>query len=504
MYNEKVMEHFKKPKNMGEIKNPDAIGEVGNPKCLLPDEKIFLNGLFEPINSSRKKDSVISHKGIKTKIDNAFSKKYSGKIINLKNKLGALSLTSEHLIYALKVPKINQFLRHKNKKNLIPAWYHAEDLEKGDIVIYPIIKKIEDVEHLHFESIKKKYDFRSKPIIREIPLSNDLLRLFGYFISEGNIQEIITKTYVSFSLNIDETDIAEDISRTCKLLFNLDVKISKEPKKHLMKVYVYNVHFTRFLKELFGNGAENKKLPEFMLYLPPSKQKHLLIGLWKGDGCINLNRQGPRAGYSTTSYQLAQQIKILLLRQKIIPSYYVEKEKIIRGINHKKSYRIHVGQRESLTKLAAILGLHYAPKSYESIDSWFENSNLYTPITYKKEINYRGKVHNLEVNEYHSFISDAFCLHNCGDMMKVTMKINKKTKIIKDIKFKTFGCAAAIACSSVTTELIKGKTIYEAKKLTKQDVVKEFGELPAIKVHCSLLSTDAVKKAIADYEKKEK
>lgn len=92
----------------------------------------------------------------------------------------------------------------------------------------------------------------------------------------------------------------------------------------------------------------------------------------------------------------------------------------------------------------------------------------------------------------------------CGDLLSVTMKIDKKTKIIKDIKFKTFGCVAAVACSSVTTELVKGKTIDEAKKLTKQDVVKEFGDLPAIKVHCSLLSTDAVKKAIQDYEKKEK
>lgn len=92
----------------------------------------------------------------------------------------------------------------------------------------------------------------------------------------------------------------------------------------------------------------------------------------------------------------------------------------------------------------------------------------------------------------------------CGDMMKVTMKIDKKTKIIKDIKFKTFGCVAAVACSSVTTDLVKGKTTDEAKKLTKADVVKEFGELPAIKIHCSLLSTDAVKKAIADYEKTNK
>jgi nitrogen fixation NifU-like protein len=90
----------------------------------------------------------------------------------------------------------------------------------------------------------------------------------------------------------------------------------------------------------------------------------------------------------------------------------------------------------------------------------------------------------------------------CGDVMFVTMKINPETRIIEDIKFKTFGCVSAIACSSVTTELLKGKTIDEAKKLTKQDIVNELGELPAIKLHCSVLSNEAVKKAIDEYEAK--
>ena len=90
----------------------------------------------------------------------------------------------------------------------------------------------------------------------------------------------------------------------------------------------------------------------------------------------------------------------------------------------------------------------------------------------------------------------------CGDVMLVTMKINPDTRIIEDIKFKTFGCVSAIACSSVTTELLKGKTIDVAKNLTKQDIVNELGELPAIKLHCSVLSNEAVKKAIDEYELK--
>lgn len=88
----------------------------------------------------------------------------------------------------------------------------------------------------------------------------------------------------------------------------------------------------------------------------------------------------------------------------------------------------------------------------------------------------------------------------CGDMM--TVYINVKGNKIDEIKFKTFGCAAAIATSSMITELAKGKTLDEAKNITRANVVDELGGLPPIKMHCSNLAADALKKAIDDYEKK--
>ncbi len=91
----------------------------------------------------------------------------------------------------------------------------------------------------------------------------------------------------------------------------------------------------------------------------------------------------------------------------------------------------------------------------------------------------------------------------CGDIMKIFLKVEDNK--IKDIKFKTFGCASAIASSSIMTEMVKGKTIEEALKLTNKDVVDELGGLPAPKIHCSVLAEDAIRKAIQDYrEKKQK
>ncbi len=90
---------------------------------------------------------------------------------------------------------------------------------------------------------------------------------------------------------------------------------------------------------------------------------------------------------------------------------------------------------------------------------------------------------------------------SCGDIMKMYIKI--ENEVIVDIKFQTFGCGAAIATSSITTELVKGKTIEEAIKLTRNDVADALGGLPPIKMHCSNLATDALAAAIEDYRSKQ-
>ena len=94
---------------------------------------------------------------------------------------------------------------------------------------------------------------------------------------------------------------------------------------------------------------------------------------------------------------------------------------------------------------------------------------------------------------------------SCGDVMKIYLKISKnKTgeKIIKDIKFETLGCAAAISVSSALTVMVKGKTIKEAIKITKDKIVKDLGGLPPVKVHCSMLGIEALHQAIEKYNKK--
>src|SRR5438270_6254429 len=90
----------------------------------------------------------------------------------------------------------------------------------------------------------------------------------------------------------------------------------------------------------------------------------------------------------------------------------------------------------------------------------------------------------------------------CGDVMKLQVKVNPETGVIEDAKFKTFGCGSAIASSSLATEWLKGKTVEQALEIKNTDIVNELS-LPPVKIHCSVLAEDAIKAAISDYKKKQ-
>jgi Fe-S cluster assembly scaffold IscU len=89
----------------------------------------------------------------------------------------------------------------------------------------------------------------------------------------------------------------------------------------------------------------------------------------------------------------------------------------------------------------------------------------------------------------------------CGDVMKLQIKVNEESGVIEDAKFKTFGCGSAIASSSLATEWVKGKTLTEALAIKNTDIVKELS-LPPVKIHCSVLAEDAIKAAVTDWKKK--
>lgn len=505
MYSKKVLDHFRNPRNVGKLKNPDATGKVGNIVCTLPTTQVHMNSGIKPINKINKQDKVFSHNGAFNSVKNVYKRKYKDRLIIIKNKLGKTFLTPDHLVYGVKVKSSHYYKYNRNKKKLTnnPQWIHAGDLKKGDILIYPIFSKIKDIEFIQTKFQKRKFDYKSFKIPKKIKINNAFMRLAGYYLSEGYITDKISRVRIGFVFNSKEKKYISDLQKCISSIFALKTKLDTQ-KPTATNIYVNSVGFARFFKSIFGKGASNKKIPSLLMSLPLDKQKHLIKGMWRGDGYFNLTRKWPRAGYTTISFLLAQQLKTLLLRQGIIPSIYEEEAKIKNGVSHKKAYRIHVGERDSLIKLAKILDIDYKNKKEIKVSSWIKDNNLYLPLTGVKTINYQGEVFNLEVEKSKSFTSTSSCLHNCGDVMYLYLKVAKKDdqEYIKDIKFKTFGCTAAIATTSIITEMAKGKSLSQAQDIKKSDVVDELGGLPPVKVHCSLLATDALSEAIYNYLRK--
>jgi Fe-S cluster assembly scaffold IscU len=144
---------------------------------------------------------------------------------------------------------------------------------------------------------------------------------------------------------------------------------------------------------------------------------------------------------------------------------------------------------------------YYGPIDMNSIDGIY--------ITNADSIEISGKydAYDLQVEGNNNYIpitdienSTGIVIHNCGDVMKLQIEVDDNG-IITDVAFKTFGCGSAIASSSLSTEIIKGKHIDEAVKVNNQEIAKEL-KLPPVKLHCSMLAEDAIKAAVKDFKKK--
>lgn len=494
-YSDKVMEHFRNPRNVGEIPDASGVGNVGNPVCVPDHTLINCNSSIDNIKNIKLGRRVLSHDGKYHDVSRIFRRLYSNFLLNLRvHNLGSVSLTSDHHILAMKTSPFSH--KFYVAKGLSPDWYRADELKKGDLVLYPIPKEEIDLKKIRFSEAKPKYDFKSKPLPNEITIDKNFLKLVGYYLAEGYVRTDKCKGTVGFVFNAKEVYFVNDVIKLMKSSFGLNMS-NKRVARNAADIHFYSARVARFFERNFGKGAANKRLPHDFTLLPVEMQKSIICGLWRGDGYIKDNV----AKYVTISAQLAYQVRLLLLRQKIVFSFLKIEEQ---GM-HKKNYCIYVKEEGSLEKLAKIVGvaIKRKPKLKNIHKSWFDENYFYTPISRISRNIYKGLIYNLEVEGSHSYVSEAATLHNCGDIMRLYIKVDEN-EVITDAKFKTFGCGAAIATSSMVTELVKGKTIPEALKVSNHAVAEALGGLPKVKMHCSVLAEQALRSAIDDYLAKKK
>lgn len=509
-YTDIVKDHFFHPRNLlwERPQNEDefdAHGMVGSPACILPSTLVQKNPTISSIGEVKTGERVLSHDGYFHSVRRIFQPRYSSHLVKIKNQLGEISATPDHLIYAMSIPrdKTSSFASTRYKKRIPPSWIHAGDLKKGDIVLYPIPKDVQNVEKISLpRETRRKFDFKSRPLSSTLPLNEEVLELFGYFVAEGHTKR--DGQEIGFTFGEKEMEYAVKVRDLVKKYFGLAASLRIRPENHRIDVAVYNIYLARLFPQWFGNSAETKRVPYFLMFLDPAIQAGFIRGVWRGDGYFSKNRSQPRAGFVTVSETLLHQLKWFLLRQRIIPSVYREKEKMRGGVHHQISYRVHVGQMDSLERLAGILEIPFVrdPAKWHIQEMWHDENYIYLPVRKVKRVSSTGRLSNFEVNDSHTYATDAFLVHNCGDMMEMWAKVDRETERIKDLKWKTFGCASAISATSMFSVMVtenEGMRINDALKVRPQDVMKRLGGLPNRKIHCSVLADKAFQKTANDY-----
>ncbi|HIC96590.1 TPA: hypothetical protein EYP12_08220, partial [Candidatus Bipolaricaulota bacterium] len=280
------------------------------PGCVLPGTLIHTNPDLKPIERLQVGDKVLGLDGRYHRVTEVFHHRHRGKMYRLKAKcFGETVLTPEHpvLIARRADPK-----RHNKRFELV--WERADQIRKGDYLAYPIPSEVVDLDLERLPLPEKlPMDRRSRSLPEEVEVSGDFLRLVGYYLAEGWIASRSAKggldSSICFSFNIGERGYIDDLKRIVRRLFGLEVAVREEAETNQVEASIHSSRLARAFREWFGSGAADKRLPQFMMLLPPEKQRELLVGLWRGDGWIDKRRA--RAHYKTISRGLCEQLKFL-------------------------------------------------------------------------------------------------------------------------------------------------------------------------------------------------
>lgn len=479
-YSEKVMDHFKNPRNVGDMPDADGIGHIGNPVCgdimelyikvkdniimdikfktfgcLPADEEIVLSkGSWGNISQLNAGENVVNGNGQQTLSSKLLTADYSGplyKITPFVSPFNSFSATKNHPIFCIKREWIKgisasnskcSWLQIRKKESLLsakPDYVRADELTKSDYLVFNVNREIKD----------------------DPQFSKDVMRLMGYYLSEGHIAA--QGSVVAFSFNKNERELIKETETLIKKITNKNPKT--RIRNNVAEIYICSRKLVRFLVSHCNKIARNKYLSKEVLLLPFSKQWEMIETYMLGDGDRYRRRSNNSLTYRiiTTSRLLAIQMQEMLARGNIFASIrqifktncYIDGRKLKDSIQYLISFKLD--------------RLHEFVRCKK--DEYF-----LVPIKKIEQQQFDGPVYNFQVlSEPHSYLVKGFTVHNCG---------------------------AAIATSSMVTEMVKGKTIEEALSISNRAVAEALGGLPPVKMHCSVLAEDALKSAIDDYLKK--
>lgn len=415
--------------------------EVIPAHCLLPEERIHVNNSIKMIKEIKEGDIVYTHNNRWQTVKEVLKRKYSGRIYKIRPWYFSegLTTTPEHPFFAVKSYKNCSWTKGLCKKgcsqeknckkkhflNYKNEWILAKDLEKGDFLIYPRFNQNKDTDEIRltnfisdYRVFKKNFLLSSSsrnnknPINNLIKVDKDFCLLIGYFLSEGYL---INKEAVAFSFNAKEKDYIDQVILLMNKIFGLENFKIDNRRENQADIIFQSVILNKFFS-IFYSGDEKrawtKKIPPWLIFLPKEKIAEILMGWWRGD-------------FGTTvSRELASDMKQVCLKLGIIPSIYIQNSENFNKQTHFINTREIISKRDffifnNLSFFEEDFGMlreNCFKKSVNKINrkhGWIDNNYIYIPVRKIENLEYRGEVYNLEVEEDNSYVTEFACVHNC-------------------------------------------------------------------------------------------
>ncbi|MHA1399308.1 MAG: LAGLIDADG family homing endonuclease [Candidatus Heimdallarchaeaceae archaeon] len=420
--------------------------------CFTGDQIIITEQGIKPIKNIKVGDSVLTASGSFKKVTQTMRRKVNRRLIIDVWKLpnSTLSVTEDHPI-----------LTYKNGK---VQWVLAKDLKKNDYVGISFPKEIIDVPHINIIDflederyvVKNNLIFRKntdprkrsgeissqvKPIKNTVEVDSNFLRFLGYYASEGDID----KDVVRFTFSDKELNYAKDVINIAKEKFDLSSKIEYASSGNWINVRFHSIILAEFIQKMMGKGFDKKSVPDWIIELPPEKQEGFIIGCYRGDSTLLLNRHTHNARLVMCNPHLVYAVWIMLMRMGIIPS--LRKQPIPKGGNNNPfSCTITTSQADKLMheiyhqKMKGITTLSMQRLKHITI-----NEQVFLPIQGIKVIEEECNVYNLEVEEEHTYVANFIAVHNCfvlpiGDSLPEIFETVKRASLIHQ---SGGGCCAA-------------------------------------------------------------
>jgi len=373
--------------------------------CVPPDTLVYTVDGLKPISEVRVGDYVLTHKGRFKRVTKVFKRWYRGRLVAIKidGYHRPLRLTPEHKVLVVKTRRCifkdgvicrpTCYRRDECTAKLYAeyrlGWMPASSINKGDIVVFPVLKETHSIKELKVGG-------------RIIPLKHNIMRMLGFWVSEGSVG---TRS-VRWTFNVREVKYVGDVADVLSSL-GIHVRIGKW-SKNTRSVLATGKDFVDWLVESFGDKSFTKKLPSWALTLRRDLQIELLKGILYGDHSY----ENSRVSFVTSSQTLAHQIALLLIRLGYVPTMRRARKENHPLAKHDMFY-VSVSGRQLYDFLFKFkLNISYNPK-YSFNRAWNDGRYAYYVVRDVWAEEYEGYVYNLAVEDDESYVIEWMTVHNC-------------------------------------------------------------------------------------------